>query len=155
MVLAAWAEGTVLAGRDWNGPRLGHAAVYVSAQMLGGAVAALLFFIMRPDEYRDKANRSGRNTAALNRSLTQSVGQQLVHAANREQRASVHGPLEHAPHMAPTWTPPGTSSDGNTTPLSGSSLPEALEDLGDALGDIMRACSPGFGEDEPVADDAP
>lgn len=159
MVVAAWAEGTVLAGRDWNGPRLGHAAVYVSAQLLGGVVAALLFFIMRPDEYRDKANRSGRNTAALNRSLTQSVGQQLVHAANREQRSSVrhhdHGPIEHAPHMAPTWTPSGASSDGNTTPLSGSSLPEAIEDLEGVVGDIMKACSPGFDEDEPVADDAP
>jgi len=159
MVLAAWAEGTLFAGRDWNGPRLTHAFIYVGAQLLGGAIAALCFFIMRPDEYRNKANRSGRSHAALNRSLTQQVGPQLVHAANREHRASLahdqQGLLGYAPHSSAAWTPSGTSSSGVSTPPSGSSLPEALEDVEQFFSNVLVevvevAASP---RDQPVDDE--
>lgn len=147
MVLAAWAEGTLFAGLDWNGPRLGHAFVYVGAQLLGGAVAALLFFMLRPEEYRGKT-QSGLNGVPLVRSF----GQQLVHAANREQRASLQhlGPRAHMPHVPCEWE--HGSSSGVSTPPSGSALPEAVEDVEEGVEDLLGMIGAGFMEDDAPAD---
>lgn len=153
MVFAAWAEGTIFAGREWDGPRLGHAFVYTAAQLLGGAVAALIFFMLRPDEYRGKAAQGSSGGTQRGRAF----GQQLVHAANREQRASISHPVPQGqlPHMRCEWDVLASSASGTSTPQSGSALPEAVEDVEEFFAELTTRASTLVIADAPADGDEP